>query len=39
MATPRKTAIIYIEVGADKRQVKVEDIQTSRLSKAERAPM
>ena len=27
MATPRKTAIIYIEVGADKRQVKVEDIQ------------
>lgn len=27
MATPRKTAIIYIEVGADKRPVKVEDIQ------------
>ena len=27
MTTPRKTAIIYLEVGADKRQVKVEDIQ------------
>lgn len=27
MATQRKTAIIYIEVGANKRQVKVEDIQ------------
>ena len=27
MATTRKTAIIYGEVGADKRQVKLEDIQ------------
>lgn len=27
MATPRKTTIIYIEVGAEKRQIKVEDIQ------------
>ena len=27
MATARKTAIIYVEVGADKKQVKLEDIQ------------
>ena len=27
MATTRKTAIIYVEVGADKKQVKLEDIQ------------
>lgn len=27
MATQRKTAVIYIEVGADKKQVKLEDIQ------------
>lgn len=27
MATARKTAVIYVEVGADKKQVKLEDIQ------------
>ena len=27
MATQRKTAVIYVEVGADKKQVKLEDIQ------------
>ena len=27
MATTRKTAIIYVEVRADKKQVKQEDIQ------------
>lgn len=27
MATTRKTAVIYVEVGADKKQVKLEDIQ------------
>lgn len=39
MATARKTAVIYVEVGADKKQVKLEDIQkASRLSKAPRMP-
>lgn len=27
MATQRKTAVICVEVGADKKQVKLEDIQ------------
>lgn len=27
MATQRKTAVIYVELGADKKQVKLEDIQ------------
>lgn len=30
MATARKTAVIYVEVGADKKQVKLEDIQKGR---------
>ena len=39
MATARKTAVIYVEVGADKKQVKLEDIQKAvRLSKAPRMP-